>query len=202
MEIIPAILTNKLNEFNQTLNNLSFSKTIQVDIMDGKLTPNKSVDLEDLPIISNQFVEVHLMTTNPIKNLLQIKDKAYKRVIAHIETLESPYLFAMDAKNHGLEPCIAFSPQTKPRKVEGFKRYLFLTVNPGSQGQLFLENKLNEIKAFKDKNPDLIVGVDGGVNLNNITKLTFLDYVCVGSYLTKSTNPKKNYEKLVQKIGS
>ncbi|MBQ2146805.1 MAG: ribulose-phosphate 3-epimerase, partial [Firmicutes bacterium] len=52
---------------------------------------------------------------------------------------------------------------------------LLMSVNPGFGGQKFIEaswQKIRELdKLRKEKNPDLLIELDGGVNLNNAAAL-------------------------------
>lgn len=196
MEIIPAILTNDLSEFKRSLNELSFSKTIQIDFMDGEFVETKSVNPSDLSLNKKSLFEAHLMVNNPLTYFEVLKSKGFQRVILHKECKGFNEAL-VTANKLNFEICVAFNPNTEPILIKNVKRYLFLTVIPGKQGQEFIKERLIDVLEFK-KNNDVFVGVDGGVNLNNIKHLNKLDFVCVGSFITKSKNPKEAYEKLVR----
>lgn len=197
MEIIPAILTNSIKEFDYQLGKLSFVSIIQVDFMDGLFVDTKSINPKDLHEL-NGFFEAHLMVKNPANYFDVLKQKGFKRVIFHFESTKNINQTILKAKSLNLEPCIAFNPKSDPKVIEGVKRYLFLTVNPGRQGQKFLKETLNKIVNFKQQNPSLTIGVDGGITDENIHLLMSLDFICVGSFITKSDNMEEQYKKLVR----
>lgn len=197
MEIIPAILTNSLKEFDYQLNKLSFVSTLQIDFMDGLFVDTKSITPKDLPKL-NGFFEAHLMVKNPASYFEVLKQKGFKRIIFHYESTKDIKQTILKAKSLNLEPCIAFNPDSDPKVIDGVNRYLFLTVNPGRQGQKFLKETLNKILNFKQQNLSLIIGVDGGVTDENIHLLMSLDFICVGSFITKSDNMEEQYKKLVR----
>ncbi|MFT4260946.1 MAG: hypothetical protein ACMXX9_00755 [Candidatus Woesearchaeota archaeon] len=196
MDVIPAILTNKLDELSSQLEELGFCEVIQIDFMDGIFVDTKSIIPADLPVL-NGFFEAHLMVEEPEKYFEVLKQKGFKRIIIHFESTKDVNKAILKANSLGFEVCIAFNPRTKPVIVKGANRYLFLTVNPGRQGQVFLEEVIDKVFLFKKQNPSLVIGVDGGVNSENIHLLRGLDFVCVGSFITKSKNMKEQYKKLV-----
>jgi ribulose-phosphate 3-epimerase len=196
MEIIPAILTNDLSEFKESLSALFFSKTIQIDFMDGEFVETNSINPSDLILNNNSFFEAHLMVNNPVKYFETLKSKGFQRIILHKESQGFDDALK-NAEKFGFEICVAFNPKTKPILIKNITRYLFLTVNPGKQGQKFIKERLKDVLEFKQKNK-VVVGVDGGVNLNSLEYLQEVDFICVGSFITKSKNPKEAYEKLVR----
>ena len=68
MIIVPAILTDNREEFIKFLSiSETFSKQVQIDIMDGKFVPSQSIVKEDLRgLKSTCFTEAHLMVNNPL----------------------------------------------------------------------------------------------------------------------------------------
>ncbi len=202
MQIIPAVLTSDKQELNETIQNLSFTKVIQIDFMDGLFTDTKSAQLSEVELVKGKFFEAHLMVESPEQKFELIKKKGFKRVICHVETIQDLSKTIKEAENLGLELCLAFNPTTPPIITKGVNRYLFLTVIPGRQGQKLIEKAIPQILNFKKRNPNLVVGVDGGITADNIKLFKTLDYVCVGSFITKSKDLKKSYDKLKLESGS
>jgi len=94
---------------------------------------------------------------------------------------------------------VAINPHTTVALLEdiitNLDMVLIMSVNPGFGGQKFIDNtykKLSDIKALKRRyNPELLIEVDGGVDLNNITKLVDAgaDVLVAGSSVFSSNDP-------------
>ncbi|MEA3272572.1 MAG: ribulose-phosphate 3-epimerase, partial [Patescibacteria group bacterium] len=75
---------------------------------------------------------------------------------------------------------------------------LVMGVNPGFSGQKFQKSILKKIKQIKKLNSKVLVGVDGGVNLQNTKEITKAgaDILSAASVIFKSNDIKKTIEKL------
>ena len=79
-----------------------------------------------------------------------------------------------------------------------------MSVNPGYGGQKFIENtykKINDLKNLILKsNSKALIEIDGGVTLNNASKLISAgaDVLVAGSTVFGSANPTLTIEKLKQ----
>lgn len=206
--IIPAILTDKKEEFVKMAGICAgFTDYIQIDIMDGGFVPSKSITPRDfkglkLPINS----EAHLMVKNPLEWLSVFKKFGSQRLIFHFE-IEADHLEIIKRiKQEGLEAGIAVNPSTGIKEfqhlIEGADFFLFMSVNPGFYGAEFIPRVLDKIKRFKHSNPDKLAGIDGGVKLDNIKQVVSsgVDYICVGSAILKSNNPREAYEEFLENL--
>ena len=67
-----------------------------------------------------------------------------------------------------------------------------MSVEPGKGGQKYIENstnKINELYELRQKyNNHFKIEVDGGINIDTISKVNKADMVVVGSYITNSDN--------------
>ena len=76
-----------------------------------------------------------------------------------------------------------------------------MSVFPGFGGQKFIHNTLDTMKYLKEKtkNHDILLGVDGGVNINTIEMVydTKIDITIVGSGLYGADNIKDRYRQLI-----
>ncbi|MCM8765978.1 MAG: ribulose-phosphate 3-epimerase, partial [Candidatus Omnitrophica bacterium] len=80
MKIVPAILTADLKDLELKIRQTeSFSDLAQIDIMDGKFVPSKSITAGDLAKIKTKlFLEAHLMVENPLKEIIPFKEAGVK----------------------------------------------------------------------------------------------------------------------------
>ena len=74
-------------------------------------------------------------------------------------------------------------------------------INPGKGGQTFIPETLNKMKNIVSMraNRRIMIGVDGGVNLNTIFKVfaTNIDIVIVGSGLFEAHDINQRYKELM-----
>ncbi|OHA62209.1 MAG: hypothetical protein A3E07_01685 [Candidatus Wildermuthbacteria bacterium RIFCSPHIGHO2_12_FULL_45_9] len=208
-KIIPAILTDDIEDLKNKLTLLENHATwVQIDIMDGKFVPNTSVNVAALEVAYEFFsLEIHLMVANPETYFQDCMAIGAKRVIIHSEAAENLGSALAHMKPHAFQKGVAINPQTDVSVLFPYLEYLdsvlILAVTPGFQGQKFLPEVLEKVRKLKELAPDLIVGVDGGVNESNITQVfqAGADYVAVGSALFNTPDPLDALKKLEKIIG-
>lgn len=176
---------------------------LHIDIMDGSLTENKTFDYKTLEKINSKttlFLDCHLMINEPkniVKNycdsganIVSIHYEAFKDKLQLIDTLT--YL-----KNRGVIVGLAIYPKTQIEEIELYKNYfdllLIMSVEIGKYGQTFIDSTFDKIVKAKELLKDKLIEVDGGVNLENSTKLKELgvDIVVVGGSFYKANNKQE-----------
>jgi ribulose-phosphate 3-epimerase len=81
---------------------------------------------------------------------------------------------------------------------------LLMSVNPGFGGQKFIENTYSKVRQLRElcnrKNPQCLIEVDGGVNLQNAPLLfeAGADVLVAGNAVFKSDNPQQTIHDLKQ----
>ncbi len=211
--IVPTLFALDEKEFNMKLQKVKFSKYIHLDFMDGKFTSKKSVDFSIYSKIGKceNIFEVHLMNYNPEKYLEQILDYGIKKILLQVEVFEDKKILEEKIKlfkEKKIEIFLVINPNTNIRRLYYFieKRFIsgvmFMSVYPGKEGQKFISNVLYKIKRLKERYPKIVVQIDGGVSDTTISKISRygVDIFSVGSYISSSMNPQKNYEELLKKI--
>lgn len=207
--VVPALLTNDRAELIKMLDVCAgFTDLVQIDIMDGEFVPSKSVSCQDLDGIKPPIeTEAHLMVKNPIDWIGAFKKMGSKRIIFHYEIDADHVMIINEIKNNGLEAGIALNPQTKIKSIvhliDKIDSLLFMSVNPGFYGAPFIPEVLGKIAEFKKNYPHKLVGIDGGVKLDNLKEIVScgVDYVCVGSAILKAQSPKEAFLKLTETYG-
>ena len=203
--IIPALLTDKKDELRSMIDECSkFTDYVQIDIMDGEFVPSRSIDAGDLkgwgPGIR---CEAHLMVTDPLAWVEPFRAFGAERIIYHFEIKKDHGEIINAIRGSGLAVGIAVNPGTS---IEAFSSFLdrvdtvlFLSVNPGFYGAEFIPEVLDKIRELKKNFPKIQIGIDGGIKLNNahLAKAAGADYICVGSAILKSKDPKQAYERFV-----
>jgi len=221
--IIPTVFSHDKKEFLKRFNRLiKVSEKIQIDFMDGKFVPAKSITMKEIPSLKKYKIEfeAHLMVKNPKPWIKEAKQKGFKRVIFHLEAVKTSEIGDLISlsKKLNLEVYLAINPNTKLKillkilnkiKIKP-KGILFLGVHPGKEGQKFQKIILRRIKKLKSKYPKIITQIDGGVNENTIKKIVKypVDFINSGSFVSNSKNPKSQIifledffqKKLIKKV--
>ncbi|OIO22080.1 hypothetical protein AUJ17_01015 [Candidatus Micrarchaeota archaeon CG1_02_47_40] len=203
VEVIPAILVKNEEEFESRARDVAgLVKRIQVDIMDGKFVPNKTLQANELPVIpAGLEPEYHLMVQNPEEAIKEI-GKRNATYIFHYEAVEDAELLISIVKKMGAKVGIALSPDTPAEKIKDLLRsidmVLVMTVYPGFSGQKYIKEMEQKIRKLKWWNKDVRIEVDGGINEQ--TALGAIragaDSIAVASAIFSSPETRKAIEKL------
>ena len=177
-----------------------FVDYVQFDFMDGHFVPSLSVTDKDLASIPLKFKwEAHLMVENPSGYFASFKKLGASRVVFHYEATNSPDEVIRQARQLNLEVGMALNPDTPVSSVLPFvskiDNILFMTVVPGFYGSKFLPQVMEKIASFRQIYPTFNIGVDGGINGNNIALVagTGVDDICVGSAIFLQPSPAESY---------
>jgi len=209
MKIVPALLTDNSQDLKLMLAQAeTFTDFVQIDFMDGSFVPSKSIAPEDLTEIKMSIDwEAHLMVKDPIHSLSSLNKDGLERVIFHLEVDPHPESIVSAIRDQGLAVGLAINPETPLSQFEGIIPHidsvLFLSVHPGFYGSPFIGEVLEKIGEFRSHFPSTLIGIDGGISLDNIqrVKSSGVDYACVGSRIFRHDNPGKSYEEFLKAIG-
>lgn len=211
--LVPAILTREPSEVKEQFSFLeSFPQItdVQIDFADGKFVPNKTVLPKELEMFDSKFrVEAHMMVFQPQNYLHDLEGLEIDSVIIHYESsrdhgrLES---VLSNIKSLGMKCGLAINPNTEigvfDMFIEQIDVAVIMSVNPGFQGQAFISETLDRIKALRQKHPDAIIEVDGGVKLENVGEVigAEADRIVVGSGIWVTPEPKSTIKKFLSII--
>lgn len=208
MKIVPAVLTDRPDELKRMIaQSEGFCDLVQIDIMDGKFVPSRSISAGDLAKIKTSLkLEIHLMVDEPSKYLEPFKKAGAKRMVFHYESKEDPAEVISKIRALGMEAGIAINPETPVSKVEKYFKdidiLLFLSVNPGFYGSKFIPEVCDKARAVNEKKDRPVIAMDGGLKAENILMIkdAGVDLACVGSGLFGKGDPAENYKNLTEKI--
>lgn len=180
----------------------AFADRVQVDIMDGRFVPSKSIAADDLARVKTRLsVEVHLMVTEPEAHLEAFLKAGAGRVVFHYEATSSPSRTIALARHLGLGVGLALNPQTPVAEAKPYfgevDFVLLLSVDPGFYGSPFIPSVLEKVNVLRSLFPGEI-GMDGGIKGENIrqVKEVGVDYACIGSGIFRSPDPARAYREL------
>ncbi len=207
VKIAPSVLSadfTKLKEDIESIENIH-ADWIHYDVMDGHFVDNISFGysiLNDLSKITDLFLDVHLMISDPLRYVDRFIDAHASLITFHYEAMNNENEIReliKHIKDKNVLVGISIKPSTP---VESIKKYLddvdlvlVMSVEPGFGGQSFIESsvgKIRELNQYKDYHRFLIE-VDGGINdyTGKLCKDNGADVLVAGSYIFKAEDRKK-----------
>lgn len=204
IRVVPAILTDDPESLNNMLVQAEkYTDYVQIDIMDGKFVPSKSITWEQLAAIRIGINwEVHLMVEKPENQFERFQKAGAKKAIFHFEAAPEPEIVIAQARKLKIQVGMAVNPETPVSKIipicSEVDSVLFLAVHPGFYGAKFLPEVLNKVVELRRAKPALQIGLDGGVKASNITEVarSGVDEIFVGSAILLQPDPGASYRKL------
>ena len=174
IEIVPAILVKTVEELKQKVKEVEpFVNRIQLDIMDGKFVPNKTIQPEDMKSFKTKLMkEAHLMVNDNEKYVNEFLNLDFDMIIVHYESCKNIPEIIKKVKDRGKKIAIAINPPTPLSAIKDYlddlDRVLIMTVNPGFSGQGFDSSVLPKIRKLRNMKKDLDIEVDGGIKVGNV----------------------------------
>ena len=202
-------MPKNLDDLNKKYSQVKgLANIVQIDVMDGKFVSSISwpyIEDDGKPLSIDFDFEADLMVLNPEIVVGNWIKAGAKRVIAHIESIDSAKNFEkiFDAVSDKAKLGIALNTTTSNDAiypiVDKIDFAQFMGIEKiGFQGQLFDERALGKIADLRERFPKVIISVDGGVNMKNAPRLikTGANRLVSGSTIFESDNIKDAIEKL------
>lgn len=153
---------------------------IHIDVMDGIFVPNISFGMPVVKAIrsyTDKFFDVHLMIKEPIRYIKEFKNAGAEMLTVHVEACENVKETIDAIHAEGMKAGLACNPETDVKDVipyiEDVEMILIMTVHPGFGGQSYIDDCTEKVKIVRDlanqKNLDLLIQVDGGVTIDNVS---------------------------------
>lgn len=189
-------IKNRL-EFIKKINDYNIDY-IHIDVMDNTFTNNVAYSIEEINEInkiSNKKLDIHLMVNDPIKYINSFNNMNIEYIIFHVEIDKDINNLINTVHGMGYKCGLAINPNTNINTLEQYINnidlILVMSVMPGYGGQLFINSIYNKLESLRNKYKNITISVDGGINQDNIYKLSSLvDMVVIGSYLSTETKEK------------
>lgn len=180
---------------------------IHVDVMDGKFVKNKTLPFRAMKNIykfTSKRLDVHLMASKPKKLIKKYAQLNTEYITIHVELEEEVQELIDLIHNYGIKCGLSIKPDTPIEKLNPYldkiDMVLFMAVEPGEGGQQFIPETLIKIKEFKKKlkeeKRNIVINVDGGINLDNCKKLRQADILVSGSCIISSEDFQKTITRL------
>ncbi len=227
INIIPAVLPKNYEDMKNKISHVrGIVPVVQIDLCDGAFVPSRTWPfttggLEDenfLKIINEQEgmpfwedieFELDMMVMDAVSNFDIYTKLGPKRIIFHIEAVGNldefkDFLEGMDVYiRDAIEIGIAINTTTSVEKIfplinlVDFVQCMGID-KIGYQGEGFDERVLGQVKKIKEKYPDLIISVDGGVSYETVEELAIAGAgrLIAGSVIFKSDDIRETISEL------
>jgi ribulose-phosphate 3-epimerase len=204
VRVIPAVLTDNPQTLQIMLQQAEkFTNYVQIDIMDGKFVPSKSVTWDQIINVPQKIKwEAHLMVEHPELQLKNFQKAGATKIIFHYEAISTPEKIISAARQLGISIGLAVNPETPVSAIDPLAdkvdSVLFLAVHPGFYGAKFIPEVLDKIVELRRKQPELNIGIDGGIKESNIASIASIgvNEIFVGSAIFLQPDPSEGYQKL------
>ena len=155
---------------------------LHLDVMDGHFVPNITFGpavIKSLRKDIDMVFDAHLMITDPDDYVEALADAGCDIVTVHQEACVHLHRTIQNIKSHGMKAGVVLNPATPVSTIKhvigDIDMVLLMSVNPGFGGQKFIPETIEKIKELKaminEKNPGVLIEVDGGVKASNIKEI-------------------------------
>jgi ribulose-phosphate 3-epimerase len=183
--IAPSIVSADYLRLRENITELETAGVdwIHVDVMDGHFVPNITMGpflVEAYKRASKLPLDVHLMIEQPERYLEAFAKAGASHLTVHVETCPHLYRTLQQIKSLGCVAGVTLNPGTPVSALEAVLNLadlvLVMSVNPGFSNQAFLPDAIARVakvrKMLDETKSPAYLQVDGGVNADNIGRLT------------------------------
>ncbi len=215
-KLAPSILSADFSRLGEEIKAVEEAGAdyIHIDIMDGHFVPNITVGplvVETAKAVTTLPLDVHLMISEPDRYVQDFIKAGSDLLSVHVETCPHLQRTLTYIRELGGKPAAVVNPATPISTLENvlddLDMVLLMTVNPGFGGQNFIPTMLPKIKQMRklidEKKLPIELEVDGGVNLENISRISEAgaDVVVAGSAVYKSKDCRETVRLMKEKLG-
>ncbi len=205
--IAPAVLAENTIAYKEQMDRIAgFAERVHIDITDGEFAPTFTVGINDLWAPEGWLVDVHVMAHNLQEYVPKLIALRPNMIIVHAEA-RSDVLGALNQiKQADIRAGLALLRPTVPKTVEQLiqtaEHVLIFSGELGRFGGTASLMQLEKIRLVKGINPQVEIGWDGGVTVDNAYSLVQggVDILNVGGAIQKSSDPRGTFARLQQEI--
>lgn len=206
-QIVPTVMVETIDQLRESTARLqTFARRVHIDISDGEFAPTFLLNEQQLFWPQGWEVDVHAMVARPSEHIAQLIQLKPSLVIFHSETQEDlvPHFAAL--KQAGIKAGVALLKTTVPATIQpviqAADHVMIFSGDLGKFGGTASMMQLEKIRLIKKIKPDVEIGWDGGVKIDNAYSISKggVDVLNVGGEIANSPTPAETYNELVKEI--
>lgn len=182
---------------------------IHVDVMDGKYVKNKVnsyKEVLEMSYYTQKRLDIHFMVRKPLKYLDDFASLNVFCMTFHLNIKNNLHDVIERCHSYGINVGIALEPDEDLSLLDDYLNeidlVLIMSVKSGLPGQEFIKDTIPKVKKLRGKikkeKRQILINVDGGINLENKNFLGDADILSVGSTITNSDN----YDLIIDELKS
>lgn len=205
--IAPAILAENAQQYKEQVDRITgFAERVHIDLTDGEFAPTVTVGIPELWAPEGWTIDIHAMVNKLDEYVPKLITLRPHLIIIHAEAKGDVLGALKEIKRSGIMAGLALLRPTVPQTVEELikeaEHVLIFSGELGKFGGTASLMQLEKIRLVKMINPNVEIGWDGGVMVDNAYSLVQggVNILNVGGTIQKATDPPAMFAKLQQEI--
>lgn len=206
-QIAPTVLAETTDQFKQMMEKIhQLANRVHIDISDGEFAPTFTIGATEAWWPQGWHADIHAMVARPSEYVDQLIALKADLIIFHAEVQEDLLPIIQKIKAAGMKAGIALQrptvPSTVANLIQAVDHVMIFSGDLGRYGGTASLMQLEKVKLIRAIKPEVEIGWDGGVTLENAFGLTQggVDVLNVGGTIAKSADPGATYGALVAEI--
>lgn len=205
--IAPTVLAETTDQYKDMMEKIhQLANRVHIDISDGEFAPTFTINAGEAWWPEGWHADIHAMVARPSEYVDQLIALKADLIIFHAEVQEDLLPIMQKVKSSGLKIGIALQRPTVPSTVapliQQADHVMIFSGDLGHYGGTASLMQLEKVRLIRAIKPDIEIGWDGGVSLDNAFGLAQggVDVLNVGSAIAKAADPGAAYSALVAEI--
>ena len=202
--ITPTITAESEQQYKEQVEKVAHvAHRLHIDLTDGVFAEHRTISPDKVWWPVGITADIHLMYQEPLVAVRQLLNHRPHLIIVHAESGGNFDEFVRVCRDADIKVGVALMPATKAEVIVGaldkIDHVMIFSGNLGFQGGGTANlSLLSKAHLLKQQKPELEIGWDGGVNLQNVSQLIFggVDVINVGGYVQHAADPVRAFEAL------
>lgn len=205
--ISPAITVENADAYKTSMERIQqFAQRVHIDICDGEFAPSFLINPAEIWWPAEWQADIHAMVARPSEYVDQLIALKVGLIIFHAEVEEDLFAIMKKVQASGVKAGIALQRQTVPSTIqpliEQADHVMIFSGNLGHYGGVASLMQLEKVRLIRAIKPNVEVGWDGGVTVENAFSLAQggIDVLNVGGTIAKAADAEAAFKALVNEI--